>query len=111
MPTNRLPEHLQTWIDARKRFCLSHAQTQMARELALNPKKLGKLDNHEQEPWKLPLPPFIERLYAKRFRKPRPDVVLTIEEHARLEAEKKAAKAERKAAKREAKKLGTVSGP
>jgi len=39
----------------------------MARELGLNPKKLGSLDNHHQEPWKLPLGQFIEELYAKRF--------------------------------------------
>jgi hypothetical protein len=41
----------------------------MARDLGLNPKKLGKLDNHRQEPWKLPLPAFIEHLYRKRFGK------------------------------------------
>jgi hypothetical protein len=34
--------------DARRRFHLSHVQ--MARELGMNPKKLGKLDNHDQEP-------------------------------------------------------------
>jgi hypothetical protein len=38
----------------------------MARQLGLNPKKLGSLDNHRQEPWKEPLPQFIERLYGKR---------------------------------------------
>jgi hypothetical protein len=37
----------------------------MARQLGLNPKKLGSLDNHRQEPWKEPLPQFIERLYGK----------------------------------------------
>jgi hypothetical protein len=36
----------------------------MARELGLNPAKLGKLDNADQEPWKAPLPQFIEHLYA-----------------------------------------------
>lgn len=41
----------------------------MARELGLNPKKLGQLDNHGQEPWKAPLAEFIERLYLKRFGK------------------------------------------
>jgi len=52
----------------------------MARELGLNPKKLGKLDNHRQEPWKLPLPALIEQLYRKRFGKDRPDVVLSLED-------------------------------
>ena len=66
----------------------------MARELGMNPKKLGKLDNHDQEPWKLPLPLFIEHLYLKRFGKTRPDVVLSIEERARVEAEKKATRRE-----------------
>ena len=85
MAKNRLPEHLQMWIDARKRFHLSHAHVQMARDLGLNPKKLGKLDNHEQEPWKLPLPEFIEHLYFKRYGKARPDVVVSLEERARIE--------------------------
>ena len=40
-------QKLQVWIDARKRHRLSHAQVQMARELGLNPEKLGKLDNHD----------------------------------------------------------------
>ena len=40
------------WIDARMRRHLTHAQIQMARELGMNPAKLGKLDNHDQEPWK-----------------------------------------------------------
>jgi hypothetical protein len=41
----------------------------MARELGLNPKRLGKMDNHHQEPWKMPLRQYIEHLYVKRFRK------------------------------------------
>jgi hypothetical protein len=96
---------LQVWIDARKRHHLSHAQVQMAREIGLNPKKFGKIDNHKQEPWKLPLPQFIEHLYEKRFGKPRPDVVLSIEDMARRQEKKKAEK-------REAKRLraGTESG-
>src|ERR1700722_5595023 len=63
----RIPANLQPWIDARRRFHLSHEHVQMARELGMNPKKLGKLDNHDQEPWKLPLPEFIRKLYSKRF--------------------------------------------
>ena len=31
----------------------------MARELGMNPKKLDKLDNHRQEPWKALLPQFM----------------------------------------------------
>jgi hypothetical protein len=62
MSRDRTPERLQVWIDARTRHHLSHAHVQMVRELGLNPKKLGKLDNHRQGPWKAPLPEFIERL-------------------------------------------------
>ena len=90
----RIPERLQVWIDARNRHHLSHAHVQMARELGMNPKKFGKLDNHQQEPWKLPLPAFIERLYFKRFAKCRPDVVVSIEERARREDDKQALKRE-----------------
>jgi len=64
----------------------------MARELGLNPKKFGKLANHNQEPWKMPLPGFIRHLYFKHYGKQRPDVVVPIEERARQIAAKKAAK-------------------
>jgi hypothetical protein len=40
-----MPEHLKLWIEARKQFRLSHMHIQMARELGLDPKKLGKLAN------------------------------------------------------------------
>jgi len=50
MAKKRPNQKIQAWIDARKRHRLSHAQVQMARELGLNPSKLGKLDNHDQEP-------------------------------------------------------------
>jgi hypothetical protein len=45
----------------------------MARELGLNPNKLGSLANHKQEPWKEPLPEFIEDIYLKRFGRERPE--------------------------------------
>ncbi len=95
-------QKMQTWIDARKRHRLSHAQVQMARELGMNPKKLGGLDNHDQEPWKMPLPLYIEHLYVKTFGKERPDVVLSIEERTRLFEAKKARKREAKLEARQA---------
>jgi hypothetical protein len=98
----RIPDDLQQWITARKRHALSHVHVQMARELGMNPRKLGKLDNHDQEPWKLPLPAFIQSLYQKCFGKDRPDVVHSIEERVRLLEQKKAAKRERKRLRREA---------
>ena len=92
MAKKRIPASLQPWIDARRRFHLSHEHVQMARELGMNPKKLGKLDNPHQEPWKLPLPQFIRQLYSKRFGKGMPDVVRSIEETAAAKQAKKTAK-------------------
>ncbi len=94
----KLNPKLQAWVDAQRRHHLSHAQVQMARELGMNPAKLGSVDNHHQEPWKLPLPQFIEELYRQRFGKDAPEVVLSIEERERREQEKKQA---RRAAKLE----------
>ena len=62
----------------------------MAQELALNPQKVGKIANHRQEPWKEPLPQFIESLYFERFGRERPTVVLTAEERARQQEARKA---------------------
>jgi hypothetical protein len=64
----------------------------MARELGMNPRKFGKLANHRQEPWKAPLPIFIETTYFKRFRKEKPDTIETIAEVAAAQAAKRAAK-------------------
>src|SRR5215468_10561591 len=94
-----LPPQSQAWIDARRRHRLSHAHVQMARELGMNPRKLGKLDNHDQEPWKAPLPQFIERLYFKNFGRERPEITKSVEERA---AEQQAKKAARKEPKRQA---------
>jgi hypothetical protein len=93
-----LPPDLRVWVDVRKRYRLSHAHVQMARELGLNPKKFGQLANHRQERWKAPLPQFIEHIYAKRFGRDRPEVVVSLEERARQQERKKAA---RKAARAE----------
>jgi hypothetical protein len=86
-----LPPQVRVWVEARKRHRLSHAQVQMARELGLNPEKLGKISNHRQEPWKAPLPQFIEHLYLKRFGRERPQVVTPAEKWGRsADAEKPA---------------------
>jgi hypothetical protein len=92
----RISEEMQKWIDARRRFHLSHAHIQMARELGLNPRKFGGLANHRQEPWKAPLPMFIEQLYRKRFGKPQPDRVLSIDDRVKEIAAKKAERRERR---------------
>jgi hypothetical protein len=75
-----MQEKFQAWIDVRKRYHLSHAHIQMAKELGMNPKKFGKIANHKQEPWKAPLPDFIEAVYFKRFGKNQPDEVKSIEQ-------------------------------
>ena len=78
MKKQKIPNKLQPWIDARRRYHLTDAQVQMARELGLNPHKFGKLANEKQEPWKAPLPEFIEQIYFKRFGKTTPDKVMSI---------------------------------
>lgn len=83
-------EKHRAWVEARKRHRLSHAHVQMARELGMDPKSLRKLDNHHQEPWKLPLAEFIAERYQKRFGIAAPKVVRTLEELVRIEAAKKA---------------------
>ena len=96
----KIPEKCRVWIDTRKRFHLSHAHIRMARELGLNPKKFGSLAINRQEPWKLPLPDFIEEIYCKRFKKSRTDNVRSIEhmvvDHNRKKAKRKARKLEEK---------------
>ena len=91
-----IPQKVRPWIEARKKFKLSHAQIKMARELGLNPKKFGSLANHRQEPWKVPLQEFIEHMYKKRFGKSQPDDIRSIEiklkEKAKNKEEKKAVK-------------------
>jgi len=100
MAKKKTDPKLEAWIAARKRHHLSHAHVQMARELGLNPAKLGKLDNHHQEPWKAPLPEFIESLYEKRFGRLRPEKVLSIEDTARERARKEQARREARAKRR-----------
>jgi hypothetical protein len=89
------PEY-QAWIDARKRHNLSHVHIQMARELGMNPKRFGKLDNHKQEPWKAPLPIFIESLYFKRFGKDRPENARSIEQMVKDKKRKQIERKQRK---------------
>lgn len=88
---------LQPWIDARRRFKLSHAQIQMARELGMNPKKFGALTNEKQEPWKVPLREFIVECYFKRFKRAAPTEVRSIEELIEADAMRRKIKRARKA--------------
>jgi len=74
------PKNIERWILAKKRHKLTDKHIQMARELGLNPDKLGKIDNHKQEPWKAPLKEFIEDIYLKQFKKSEPETVKPIEQ-------------------------------
>lgn len=100
----KLDQKQQDWIKARQRHHLSHAHIQMARELGLDPNKIGRIDNHRQEPWKAPLSQFIERLYLKATGRERPENVMSVEEQAR-------ARLMKKAAHREAKLLASMADP
>lgn len=97
-----IPQKLVPWVEARSRFKLTHAEVQMARELGMNPKKLGKLSNTRQEPWKVPLKEFIAECYRKQFGRNQPERVRSIEDIVRDEKkrneERKARKAARQAA-------------
>lgn len=95
----KIPEKFKVWIEARKKYHLSHAQIQMARELGMNPKKFGGLANHKQEQWKLPLPQFIEKCYKKRFGRTCLEKVVSIEEKIKEINQKKVEKREAKLSK------------
>ena len=98
---SQIATKLEPWFEARRRFKLSHVQIQMARELGMNPKNFGKLANHKQEPWKAPLPQFIEACYEKKFHRNRPENLRTLEElivhDKQKRAEKKAKKEQERA--------------
>jgi hypothetical protein len=93
----RIPTKLKPWFEARRRFKLSHAHTQMARELGMNPRKLGLLADGGQEPWKLPLPEFIVECYRKSFGRSEPEHVRSLEELVQAEKRRRKEKQARKA--------------
>src|SRR5260370_25567187 len=71
----------------------------MARELGMNPRKLGSLADGGQEPWKLRLPESIVECYRKSFGRSEPEHVRSLEEVGQAEKrrrkEKQAGKAEK----------------
>src|SRR4030043_37323 len=97
-----IPDKFQIWIDVRKQYRLSDVHIQMARELGMNPKKFGKIANEKQEPWKAPLPAFIEDIYLKRFGRDRPTDVKSIEEVFRAKEKKKEEQRKKKELQKEA---------
>ena len=91
-----IPPKLQPWFEARRRFKLSHARVQMARELGMNPKKFGSLANESQEQWKVPLRKFIAQCYFKRFGRSEPGHVRSLEQLIEADEIRRKRKQERK---------------
>jgi len=92
----KIPEKYKIWIEAGKKFNLSHKHIQMARELKMNPKKLGSIANHKQQRWKTPLPEFIEDCYMRRFNKSEPNNITSIVQIVKNNTLKKTLKKEAK---------------
>lgn len=94
----RIPTKLAPWFEAQRRFRLSDIHVQMARELGLNPKKFGRYagSRHDQ-PWKKPLPEFIERIYERQFGRVVPPKVVPLEEQAREHCGRMKARRKRRA--------------
>ena len=106
-----IPPNLQPWLEARKRFNLSHATVQMARELGLNPKKFGSLADTKGSPWKAPLAEFIAECYYKAHKRRLPELVRSLEQLIKDHEDKKSQRRERKAQRPEcgASPTGTTS--
>ena len=100
---------LEKWMVAQKRHRLSDKQVQMARELGLNPDKLGKIDNHKQGPWKAPLPQFIEHIYFKRFKREEPETVKPLKQILKEMETKKKLQKEKKEERRKQRALSSDS--
>ncbi len=99
---------IEKWVIAQKKHRLSDKHVEMARQLGLNPDKLGKIDNHKQEPWKAPLPQFIEEIYFKRFKREEPETVRSLKEIIASDKFKKEKKKKEKEKKRKAENKGKV---
>jgi hypothetical protein len=100
-----MAKNLEKWIVAQRKHHLSDKHVQMARELGLNPDKLGKIDNNKQEPWKALLKEFIEDIYLKQFKKSEPENIRSLKQILQDEKRKK----EEKKKKRELCKLNQIS--
>jgi hypothetical protein len=96
-----MAKNLEKWIVAQKKHRLSDKHVQMARELGLNPDKLGKIDNHKQESWKAPLNEFIEDIYLKQFKKSEPDNIRSIKQIQEDDKRKKDEKKKKKESRNE----------
>ncbi len=92
-----IPQKYKPWIEARKKLRLSHMHIQMARELGMTPKSLFKLANTGGQKWKAPLPEYLCDLYEKRFKKPEPENIRSIEQMVKAKRNQKEQKRQAKA--------------
>jgi SOS-response transcriptional repressor LexA len=88
----RIPHKFLPWIEARKKHRLTHVQTQMARELGMNPKRLLATAQAEGKHKTTPLSEWIATAYAKRFGRQEPSQPMTIEEMAAAHLARRAMK-------------------
>ena len=91
-----MASNIEKWIVAQKKHRISDKHVQMARELGLNPDKLGKIDNHQNEGWKVPIAQFIEDIYLKQFKKSEPDTIRSLDQILKDTQRKKDEKKEKK---------------
>lgn len=100
MKTREHHDKYQVWIDARKRHKLSHATVHMARQLGMTPEGVDKLARASQHPGKPMLADVIAKRYLEKFGRPGPPQVLSIEQMAEREGQKRAEQRARKAERR-----------
>jgi hypothetical protein len=92
---------LQPWFEARRRFKLSNAHIQMARELGMNPKRLD-FEEDPQAPRIASLPEFIAETYRKRFGRNGPEQIRSLEELVEWDKQRRVEKQARKQARLDA---------
>jgi hypothetical protein len=84
-----LPEQIAASTRRMRQHKVAPTDLDLSHPIDLVVLSVSKIDNHKQEPWKLPLPQFIEELYLKRFGKTALDAMMSIEERAHIEQQKK----------------------
>lgn len=94
MKKKRKSTEAEPWKAAKKKYRLTESQIYMAKALGLNPRKFGGYANHKQQPWKAPLPDYIEELYEKRFKKEVPAEIRAKDKNAEKQRATKNKKAD-----------------
>jgi len=77
-----ISKKLRPWIEARKRHQLTDIQVQMARELALKPRKLGERAGRGSAFPGQSVSEWVEQQYRVRFGREAPEEVRSLEERA-----------------------------